>query len=196
MTSSRGSEIAARPGRIAGRRAPSPVALAIVIPLIVAGIASLFAGEATKRGRKMDITWREPDGTLREVHAIEIRYVYYSRSHLSKPRDGVTYKDETIENKGIPLKRNFLPFSQCDRFDFQWSEEAGGEVPALRIHFKKVGGEVIIGTGNELAGANHPIPPYFQFMVDGEERRIDLMPVSPPALRQGKSTLLRMVCTL
>lgn len=178
------------------RRAFFPASLVVVIPLIAIGFAAAFAGEATKRGWKMDITWREPDGTLREVHAVDIRFVYYSRSHLSKPRDGLTYKDETIENKGIPLKGNFLPFNKCDRFDFQWSEVDSGEGPALRINYKKINGDAGVGTGNELAGVDHPKPPFLQFTVDDKEQRIELMAVSPPALREGKPTLLSMVCTL
>jgi hypothetical protein len=174
----------------------SSAAWVAILLLCAWGTVGVFAGEATKRGRKMDITWREPDGTLREVHAVDIRFVYWSRSHLSKPRDGVTYKDETVEYKGIPLKGNFLPFNKCDRYDFQWSEEAGGEVPTLRIHYKNIGGEIIVGSGNELAGVDHPKPPFLQFMVDDKEHRIELMAVSPHALREGKPTLLSMVCTL
>jgi len=174
----------------------SSAAWVAILLLCAWGTVGVFAGEATKRGRKMDITWREPDGTLREVHAREIRYIYYSRSHLSKPRDGVTYKDETIENKGIPLKGNFLPFDKCDRFDFQWSEAGSGEGPALRISYKKINGDAGVGTGNELAGVDHPKPPFLQFMVNDKEHRIDLMAVSPPGLREGKPALLSMVCTL
>lgn len=174
---------------------PPSRALVVLLLLAASAIALSFAGEATKRGRKMDITWREPDGTLKEVHAREIRYVYWTRSHLSKPRNGKTYKDSTTREEGIPLKGNYLPFDQCDRIDFQWSETED-EKPALRIHFKKYRGDVLLGAGNELAGADHPTAPYLQFTVDGKEHKIDMLPVSPKSAREGKPVLLSMVCTL
>jgi hypothetical protein len=174
---------------------PSRTALALAALLLGSCALMTFAGEATKRGRLMDITWREPDGTVKEVHAREIRYVYSTRAHFSKPKNGKTFKDSTIENKGIPLKGSFLAFDQCDRFDFQWSQP-GEEGPALRIHFKKVGGNVVVGAGNEIAGVNHPTPPYLTFFVDDREERIDLPAVAPAAQREGKRLILSMVCTL
>jgi len=193
MTSSRRYETTHRPS---ARRSLLAAAAMTALLLPVAGApAHFFAGDATKRGRLMDITWREPDGTLTMVHGREIRYVYWRRSHFSKPKDGKTYKDSTIEDKGLPLKGNFLPFDQCDRFDFQWST-TDDEKPALRIHFKKVRGDVVVGSGNEIAGADHPFSPYISFDVDDRPQRIDLLPLATPSQREGKRTLISMVCTL
>lgn len=193
MTSSRRSETIHGPS--ARRSPPAAAVLAALLLLTAAALTHVFAGDATKRGRLMDITWREPDGTLTMVHGREIRYVYWRRSHFSKPKDGRTYKDSTLEEKGLPLKGNFMPFDQCDRFDFQWSTTED-EKPALRILFTKVRGEAVVGAGNEMAGADHPSSPYIAFDVGDQQQRIDVLPLATPSQREGKRTLVSMVCTL
>ena len=139
--------------------------------------------------------WVEPDGTVRDAAGKEIRYVHHERTMLSVPRKGRSFKDRTRENRGIPISRNFISFSQCDRIEFDREVDGrGNSVLLLRIHL--VDGEIVEARGPELAGADHPESPWLEFSVDRKKVRIPLHPIAAEGTVAGQRRIRSLVFTL
>ncbi len=148
------------------------------------------AGEARGRGRKAIITWVDEDGEPREADARDLRYGYYDRSYLSVPKNGKTYKDTERTEKGLPIAGSFTHFARLDSIEFEWVTvpETGSE--RLNLKLTLPGGKARMVSGAELAGAGHPLSPFFEFTAEGVDHRIELHPLAPEDQRRGKPHLL------
>jgi hypothetical protein len=181
--------------RAAWRAAIAAIAIGALSPSIP-GTAPLFAGEATARGRKADITWIDEKGQTQTAAARLIRYNYWNRVYLSAPRGGKNFKDEAHEEAGLPLAGRFIKLTQVDRIDFAWKSDPGSGLTRLEITVTLADGKVVTAGGASLAGASHPLSPWISFTVDGAPHRIDLEPLSSESDRAGKPRIVTIQVTL
>lgn len=175
-------DTASRPG------ACRALLLFLLLGTVMQGIPE--AKEATKRGRNATIIWLDENGQQHETRGGEIRYGYFTRSLLTVPKDGRTYRDDEHLDKGLSFVQNYYKFSKFTRIDFHREKIEGSPATRLVITLKPLRGKPIVESGNTLAGSAHAKSPFIAFRVDGVERRIELLPLENEEDRGGKPQLV------
>ena len=177
-----------------GRRRAAAILGAVGFLLALGGaVGSVWAGEATARGKKATITWIDAQGNRQQADARKILYGYVIRRYLQVPRGGKNFKDETHEEKGLPFADGFINFTQIDRIEFNRRTDPDTGVSQLLLKVTMPNGKERTGSAASLAGASHLTSPYIAFTVDDVLHTIDLNPLASEAECAGKPRLVSVV---
>lgn len=164
----------------------------VLFTLVLVAIAQTLpsAKEATKQGRNATIVWIDENGQQHEERCGEIRYGYYTRALLTVPKDGVNFRDDEHQDKGLSFVNSYHKFTKIARIDFQYEKTDASPATRLVITITPLRGKPIVETGNTLTGSSHPKSPFIAFQIDGAEKRLDLMPLGSDEARRGKSRIV------
>ena len=164
------------------------VALFLMLGAALPGL--LMAKEATKRGRNATIVWVDEEGAQHETRGGEIRYGYFTRAHLSVPKDGRNYRDDEHQINALSFVDSYIKFSKLARLDFAYETIAENASPRLTIKITPLRGKPTTRPGNAITGSEHPASPFIAFQVDGVERRIELNPLGGDKNGAGRMRIL------
>lgn len=173
--------------------APRFPACRTVILLLLLGLALpalLVAKEATKLGRNATIVWLDEKGVRREVRGGEIRYGYFTRTLLSVPKDGKTFRDDEHQTNGLVFANSSLKFAKISRIEFRYEKLEDPEGTRLVLTVTPLHGKQFSESGNTLRGAAHPMSPFIAYRIDGAERRIELYPLGTEQDRGGRPVIV------
>ena len=147
------------------------------------------------RGRKALISWIAADGSTHEEQTRHIHYGYFERVYLSVPKNGQRYEDRVHTTRRIPFKKKRVRFTITDTVTFEWITDQDSKKDRLQITTRSARGKVVSGHAGDMPGAQHPHSPFIGFTVDGEERRIALLPSGIHKKPENYPRILKMKFT-